>query len=67
MDADKREALTAIRNSLVCQAQQGIAASAHLYADFPQSGSLEAQAGRLAVDWAAQGADLLRRAFPEIL
>jgi hypothetical protein len=33
--ADKRESLAAIRDSLVCQAQQGIATSAHLDGDVP--------------------------------
>jgi glutamate/tyrosine decarboxylase-like PLP-dependent enzyme len=60
-------ALGAIRNSLVRQAQQRIAAPAHLDGDFAQGGTLETEAGRLAVDRAAQVADLLRGAFPEIL
>jgi hypothetical protein len=59
--------LTAIRDPLVCQADQRVAAPAHLNADFPQSGTLETQAGRLAMDRAAQVADLLRRSLPEIL
>ena len=60
-------ALRAIRNPLVCEAQQRIAAPAHLDGDFPQSGTLETEARRLAVHRAAQVADLLCRAFPEIL
>jgi hypothetical protein len=67
MAEDKRKSLTAIRDPLVCQAQQRIAAPAHLNADFPQSGALETQAGRLAVHRAAQVADLLRCSLPEIL
>ena len=67
MDADQKEFLAAIRDPLVRQAQQRIAAPAHLDGDFPQGGTLEPQAGRLAVDRAAQVADLLRGAFPEIL
>jgi hypothetical protein len=59
--------LAAIRDALVCQAQQSIAAAAHLDADFPQSGTLDTQAGRLAVDRAAQVAELLCGAFPEVL
>jgi hypothetical protein len=67
MNADKRKSSAAIRDPLVCQAQQRFAASAHLNGDFPQSGTLETQAGRLAVDRAAQVADLLRCSLPEIL
>jgi len=63
----KLRRLTAIRNPLVCQAQQGIAAAAHLNGDFPQRGTLKSEAGRLAVNRAAQVADFLRGAFPEIL
>jgi hypothetical protein len=33
--ADKRESLAAIRDPLVCQPQQRIAAPAHLDGDFP--------------------------------
>jgi hypothetical protein len=65
--ARRRKHLTAIGDPLVCQAQQRVAAPAHLNSDFAQGGTLETQAGRLAVDWAAQVADLLRGAFPEIL
>jgi hypothetical protein len=60
-------ACTAIRDPLVCQAQQRIAAAAHLNGDLPQGGTLEAEARRLAVNRAAQVADFLRGAFPEIL
>jgi hypothetical protein len=67
MDADKKEFSTAIGNPLVCQAQQRIAAPAHLNGDFAQGRALETQPGRLAMDRAAQVADLLRCAFPEIL
>jgi len=62
-----RRPLTAIGNPLVCQAQQRIAAPAHLDGDFAQGGTLETEAGWLAVDRAAQVADLLRGAFPEIV
>jgi hypothetical protein len=56
-----------IRDPLVGQAQQRIAAPAHLNGDVPQCRTLEAQAGRLAVDRAAQVAYLLGGAFPEII
>ena len=72
MDTDKKNyiragrRLTAICNPLVCQTEQRIAAPAHLNGNFPQGGTLKAEAGRLAVNRAAQIAKLLRSAFPEI-
>jgi hypothetical protein len=64
---DKRKSLAAVRDPLICQAQQYVAAPAHLNGDFAQGGTSEAKPGRLAVDRAAQLANLLRCAFPEIL
>ena len=52
-------------NLFICQTEQRIAASAHLDGDLAQRGPLESQARRLAVDRAAQVANLARSAFPE--